>query len=337
MAAALIIAVVLGTLGAVSASADPQPDLATVRRHVETLQHEAEAATESYNATREKLKSVSLMVQATTTRVTHQRARVLSARQSLGRLAAETYKAGDLHTLAILLGDDPEALLAASGLRATLSDRQAQAVARLVAAQRKLDADQAELESQRRRLSAETARQTELREQILGKLAQSRRLLSRLDGTQREAITRVSRALDREALEKLGVKVPADGRLDCQDLGIEYPSARVKKVLDFACAQLGKPYQWGGDGPGSYDCSGLTMAAWAAVGVSLPHNAAMQARYGTRVSASALQPGDLLFFSGYSHMGMYLGKGLMIHAPHTGDVVRIAPGRLDRLLSAVRL
>ena len=87
-----------------------------------------------------------------------------------------------------------------------------------------------------------------------------------------------------------------------------------------------------------FDCSGLTKQAWAAAGVSLPHFAADQAREGTRVSISSLQPGDLIFFGGnYTHMGMYIGKSLMIHAPHSGDVVRIAPAQLDRVVTAARL
>ena len=125
--------------------------------------------------------------------------------------------------------------------------------------------------------------------------------------------------------------------LDCSDVNIEFPSDRVRSVITFACGQLGKPYVWGADGPGSYDCSGLTMTAWARAGVSLPHNAKMQSGYGDHVNTSSLRPGDLIFFSGYGHVGMYIGKGLMIHAPHTGDVVKIAPARLSSAIDAVRL
>ncbi len=335
--AAVIIAVLALAAGVIGASAAPAPDLETVRKQVEALQEQAEEATEKYNATREKLKSVSVLLQASTARVKQQQKRVDEARAALGRLAAETYKAGDLQALSIFLDDDPQTMLAATGLRSTLSDRQAEAVAALVAAQKHLADDQAELAAQRKQLTTETAALATLKKQVEAKLSQSRQLLSRLDGTQRAAITRVSRTLDRDALEKLGIAVPANGMLDCKDVGVAAPNARAQTAIDHACAQLGKPYRWGGDGPGSFDCSGLTLAAWAKAGVSLPHNAAMQARRGTRVSASSLLPGDLLFFNGYNHMGMYLGKGLMIHAPHTGDVIRVAPARLGQLISAVRV
>jgi cell wall-associated NlpC family hydrolase len=333
----VIIALLALAAGIVGASAAPAPDLDTVRKQVETLQEQAEEATEKYNATREKLKSVTVLLQASTARVQQQQKRVDEARAALGRLAAETYKAGDLQALSIFLDDDPQTMLAATGLRATLSDRQAEAVAALVAAQKQLADDQAELAAQRKQLTTETAALATLKKQVEAKLSQARQLLSRLDGTQRAAITRVSRTLDRDALEKLGITVPANGMLDCKDVGVAAPNARAQTAIDYACAQLGKPYRWGGDGPGSFDCSGLTMAAWAKAGVSLPHNAAMQARRGAKVSAESLKPGDLLFFNGYNHMGMYLGKGLMIHAPHTGDVIRVAPARLGQLISAVRV
>jgi cell wall-associated NlpC family hydrolase len=99
----------------------------------------------------------------------------------------------------------------------------------------------------------------------------------------------------------------------------------AKAAIKYACAQLGKPYVWAADGPNGFDCSGLTMKAYAAAGISLPHQSAQQASYGHRVSINALEPGDLIFFySPISHVAIYLGNGMMVHAPHTGDVVRVA-------------
>src|SRR4029078_9349990 len=86
----------------------------------------------------------------------------------------------------------------------------------------------------------------------------------------------------------------------------------------------GKPDVWGAAGPSSFDCSGLVMYVYAQVGVSLPHNAAAMYSYGSPVAYSDLQPGDLVFFSGLGHMGIYIGGGQFIHAPHTGDVVKIS-------------
>ncbi len=103
------------------------------------------------------------------------------------------------------------------------------------------------------------------------------------------------------------------------------PSSGGSSAVGAALSQLGVPYRWAGASPsGGFDCSGLTMWAYAQVGVSLPHNAAMQHGMGTPVDRSSLQPGDLVFFNGDNHMGMYIGGGQFVHAPHTGDVVKIS-------------
>jgi cell wall-associated NlpC family hydrolase len=98
----------------------------------------------------------------------------------------------------------------------------------------------------------------------------------------------------------------------------------AQKAVDFALAQIGKPYAFGASGPGSYDCSGLTAAAWEKGGVSLPHLAADQINYGARVDAGDLQPGDLVFFySPIGHVSMYVGKGMLVSAPQTGENVKL--------------
>ncbi|CAM5229215.1 Glycoside hydrolase OS=Streptomyces alboniger OX=132473 GN=CP975_21445 PE=3 SV=1 [Streptomyces alboniger] len=100
-------------------------------------------------------------------------------------------------------------------------------------------------------------------------------------------------------------------------------ATKAEKALAFARAQIGKPYVWGATGPDSYDCSGLTQAAWKAAGVDIPRVTYDQVNAGTTVSLSAAQPGDLVFFyDDISHVGMYIGNGMMIHAPKPGAYVR---------------
>jgi cell wall-associated NlpC family hydrolase len=102
------------------------------------------------------------------------------------------------------------------------------------------------------------------------------------------------------------------------------PPSQYSGVVGLAMQELGKPYTWGAAGPSTFDCSGLVMYVFAEMGVSLPHNAAAQYGYGTPVAYNDLQPGDLVFFEGLGHVGIYIGGGQFIHAPHTGDVVKIS-------------
>jgi cell wall-associated NlpC family hydrolase len=91
-------------------------------------------------------------------------------------------------------------------------------------------------------------------------------------------------------------------------------------------ALSGRPYRWAASGPGSFDCSGFTMFVYAQVGVSLPHSSRAQISSGQRVSRASMQPGDLVFFGRpIHHVGIYVGDGMFIHSPRTGDVVSVDP------------
>ncbi|HET9461233.1 MAG TPA: NlpC/P60 family protein [Gaiellaceae bacterium] len=105
----------------------------------------------------------------------------------------------------------------------------------------------------------------------------------------------------------------------------DVPAARYSQVVPIALQYLGVPYVWGGASPSTgFDCSGFIMYVYAQIGVSLPHHAASQFAYGTPVSREQLAPGDLVFFDGLGHAGIYIGGGQFVHAPHTGDVVKIS-------------
>ena len=108
------------------------------------------------------------------------------------------------------------------------------------------------------------------------------------------------------------------------DGAVVAPPSRYGGVVGIAMRYLGVPYRWGGASPAGFDCSGFTMYVYAQVGVSLPHYTGAQWNMGTPVSRDQLQPGDLVFFNGLGHMGIYVGNNAFIHAPHTGDVVKIS-------------
>jgi len=105
----------------------------------------------------------------------------------------------------------------------------------------------------------------------------------------------------------------------------DIPAAKYGGVVGIALQYLGVPYVWGGSSPSTgFDCSGFIMYVYAQVGVSLPHHAASQYSYGVAVPYDQLAPGDLVFFHGLGHAGIYIGGGQFVHAPHTGDVVKIS-------------
>jgi cell wall-associated NlpC family hydrolase len=313
----LVLTVVGVGLGAVpTAAGAPQPTIEDVQKRVVQLQKDAEIASEQYNDAREQLASLTVRVQAAQVRLERQRREVAAARQQLGRLAAETYRRGQYSALDWMLGDDPNAAMAQAGILPSLGSRQSGAVRRLAEGERKLARAQADLQAQQRKQQETSTRMSLHKNAVNQRLAEAQAQLATLQAAERAAVL-------------IAARTPGDagpgGALTCNSMAVNAPDSRVKAVLEYACAQIGDPYVWAAEGPDSWDCSGLTMEAWRKAGVSIPHSSRMQATYGERVLLSDLRPGDLVFFHRpISHVGIYLGGGVMVHAPRTGDVVKVA-------------
>ncbi|WP_285600818.1 NlpC/P60 family protein [Kineosporia sp. NBRC 101731] len=309
-------------LASPTASAAPNPSVSSVKKKVEKLRSEADTAAEDYVETREKLKSTKIKLKAAKKNVGKQEDRVTALKKQVGLLAAESYKRGELSTLSLLLSDDPEALLAQSGYLPSLAERQSGALNNLADAQTALLDTQKSMEKQVKTIQASQVKMKKSKETAEKKLAAAEAELSTLEAAERAAAD-----VDPSGGASSGSgSVPTGGGGgDCASGIAAAPSSAAKAAIQFACNQRGLPYVWAADGPSSYDCSGLTMKAYAAGGVSLPHSSRMQAGYGTSISNSALQAGDLVFFgSPINHVGIYLGNGMMVHAPQTGDVVKVA-------------
>ncbi len=121
-------------------------------------------------------------------------------------------------------------------------------------------------------------------------------------------------------------EAPAEPAEEAPSAPVVGGSGAVQTLIATAMAQRGKPYVWAAGGPRAFDCSGLTQFAFRAAGINLPHSSRMQSQMGQSVSRGNLQPGDLVFFySPVSHVGIYIGNGQMVHAPTSGDVVKVAP------------
>ena len=160
--------------------------------------------------------------------------------------------------------------------------------------------------------------------------AQQQQLLSKVQGELQQLIAQeqARRAAEAAARARARFAPRLRGAIDASAMpNLPPPSGRAAAAIQFAKEQLGKPYRYAATGPDSYDCSGLTMRAWGAAGVGLADYSGAQYSGLPHVPLDQMQPGDLVFWGagGSSHVGLYVGGGMMIHAPHTGDVVRVAP------------
>ena len=148
-------------------------------------------------------------------------------------------------------------------------------------------------------------------------------------GAQKASIQKKIDALQKLRLKAYGAAGANDGPLRLGPCPVTYTNDKGGRAAQKACSLIGRPYVFGSEGPNSFDCSGLTKTAWASVGVHLEHYTRDQLGEGTAVSRSDLQPGDLVFYYGdFHHVGIYVGGGMIVHAPHTGDHVRMA--QIDR-------
>ncbi|MFE7955549.1 NlpC/P60 family protein [Streptomyces sp. NPDC057413] len=311
--------------GTGNAAPDPTPE--QVKARVDRLYQEAEVATEKYNGAQEQAGAARRRLKDLQDETARRQQDLNAARDALGSVAGAQYRGGGLDpALQLMFSDSPEQYLDRAALAERAGDRQAVAVARVRGQLREIErlrgAARVELASLRSR-QAELKRQ---KQSVTGKLDEARRLLARLTAEERRRIgagtvsggaERASRTAGGRAREGLA----APGSVTAQA-----PDSRAAAAVAYAYSKLGSPYVWGATGPNAFDCSGLVQAAYRSAGVSLPRTTYAQIGAGRRVSRSELRPGDLVFFySGISHVGLYVGNGQMIHAPNPSAPVRLAP------------
>lgn len=277
------------------AHADPDPSAKELKDQAFKLADQLEKLTEQYNGLKVKLEQSQQAAKVAAGNAERQQKSLEGLREKVGSLAATSYMQGGTDpTISFISAQDPQVVLDRAATLNYFATQDSTQVLGLM---------QAMQSAQRARKSAEERAQqvTQLKAQLT---AQKKKVTSAYEKVRGKAVKK-----DPSLLAKL----PVIGE------------GKAAEALRYAMSKLGSPYVWGAAGPTTFDCSGLTMWAYKQVGINLPHYTGSQWNAGTHVSESQMQPGDLIFFySDLHHMGMYVGGGKMIHAPHTGDVVRIA-------------
>lgn len=305
-----------------AAHAQPRLTPDQVRTRVAALYQQAEQATQDYDGAKAQADTASSAVAALQDELARKTAKLNGTRDALGGIAAAQYRSGGLDPLLqFTLSSTPETYLARGSYLNRADSRQTAALARLAAQRRDIADTRAQAAGRLAALRDAQAGVTHHKRTVDAKLAAARMLLAQLTATQRAAVA------------TFGLPGPASATR----IAATASSPRAARAVAFAYRMIGRPYVWGATGPDAYDCSGLTQAAWRSAGVSLPRTTATQITAGTRVPRSRLRPGDLVFFyAGASHVGLYIGHGNMIHAPHPGSAVRIAPITEMPFAAAVR-
>ena len=310
--------IALAALPLTPANAAPRPTLAQAQQQVHDLDVKAGAATEVYNEARIALDNAKKKSAGAQAEVDRQRARVAKVQQSLSALAASAYRSGGTDAIVALVNtNDPKAFIDQATSLDQIARGQASSLLTMRTERKRLASAEQSLKDQVNASAALERQASSAKATIDSTLAAQQRILSSL------------RAEDRARLAALQAAENARASRFRPAAAFSYngpASGRAGAALQEAYRQMGKPYVYGAAGPDSYDCSGLTMWAFGHAGISLPHSAAAQYNYGVHIPPSALQPGDLVFFSegGYiGHVGIYVGGGNMIDAPHSGSYVGV--------------
>jgi peptidoglycan DL-endopeptidase CwlO len=331
--------------------------VAQAQQQLDAVSIAADKAVEAYDEAQNTLASVTANASAARAAAAKEQSVVDAAEVGVQALAVERYEGSTASpALAVLLSNDPTTFLQRTAVLQQVSQYQSASLTDVVNANRVMTALQASADqavaAQQRALARLAATQAAV-QKILGQqtaLLGAAQTTAAADAAAASAAqaaalerqrTEVSRSVVRPPLSVARQLTHAQGPSPVGAIvtAAVAPAAsgKVAKVLAFAYAQLNKPYRFGGAGERTFDCSGLVMRAWAAAGVSLAHSAAAQQRSGRRIPLSQLQPGDLVFWGNPAyHVGIYVGGGRILDAPHTGTVVQIQP-IWGRPSSAVRL
>jgi cell wall-associated NlpC family hydrolase len=302
-----------------SSPAQAEPDIDTVRDRVERLYHQAEQASERYNDARLELAELNKEVDSLEADQSRQGDALEGVRSDVRDAIIQRYQSGGLGPTGELLASDSEGFLDQLSTLSTIDGLQDSLLSDYDNELEAYGIRKDQTEKRRDDIADLEAKLAKEKETADSKLEEAEELLSRLEEEEREAV------------------LSRDGGMRAPDAGSIPASGRAAVAVKYALAQVGDAYVYGAAGPDAFDCSGLTMMAWGQAGVGLPHSSSAQYSSGARVSQSELQPGDLVFYySPISHVGIYIGNGMIVHAANPSSGVRVAAVNSMPYTGAVR-
>ena len=320
-----VAATAAAALSAAPAKADPR-DRSGAAAEVERLYAQAESVTEKFNEADERTDALREKVEHQRDRVARSQEKVNRMRDGLASLAGAQYRSAGMDpALQLLLSSDPDSYLDKAAVLRRIGSQQVGRLRALQMMQQRLMQQRAEALAEIAELERSHAEVTRYRKAVAAKLAKARRLLNSLPDDERAAYLRSSRSDWRtDPLSFLGGTAPS--------------SSRAAAAVAAARRVVGAPYVWGANGPGSFDCSGLTQWAYAQAGVGIPRTSQAQRHAGRQVPLDQARPGDLVTYrDDASHVGMYVGNGQVVHAPHPGARVRYDPVGMMPVASVTRV
>jgi cell wall-associated NlpC family hydrolase len=360
----LALVATLALAGAVAADPDKidakRAQAEQVLAQIHELDMELELAIEAWNGANIRLEQLEGQLAVSQQRLEIAKASLSRARATVDERLVELYQGGEIDVVEVLLGatsfddlldgldtasrvaeDDARILEDVRSSKAEV-ERQRDAIQRTLARQREIVAERAARRDEiEQGLAERRALYDSVREEIAVLEEEERQRQARLAAQARREAAEIER---RQAEARQASREPEGGQAERgqaeQDPALN-PAPNPKpdrkpnpspppagpghpEVVPIALRYLGVPYRWGGASPSGFDCSGFTMYVYGKIGISLPHLVSWQWRYGRQVSRSQLAAGDLVFFNGLGHVGIYIGGGRFVHSPHTGDVVKIS-------------
>ncbi|MFI5686813.1 NlpC/P60 family protein [Streptomyces sp. NPDC051636] len=318
-----------------SPSAAPTPptgkDLEKVREKLDKLYHNAAVATDAYNAAEEKAEKQSAEIVELAKKIVKGQKKLDKLKDRAGAAARAQYRTGGLPDEAqLMLSDDPEQFLDGAGRMLQGQRATKGLITEMTQTQTDLKQYAKDASAQWKKLEAGRKAKAAAKKKIKQQIAAAEKLENRLEKKEKERLAR----LEQQAALKAQTAWLDTGILD-EVSG--KASEQGKKAVEFATNQMGKPYEWGAEGPDAYDCSGLTSQAWAHAGHPIPRTSQEQWKQLRHVDVKDMRPGDLIiYFDDASHVGMYAGDGAVIHAPRPGRTVTLAGAGSMPILGVVR-